>query len=309
MCNKSIVFIGTPQIAADCLQALIDVNANIAAVITRSDKPSGRNNKIVYSPVKELALKNNFKLFQPEHLSDIYDELKSMNIDLIFTCAYGKIIPNSILELPKHRSVNVHPSLLPKYRGASPIQSALINGENKTGVSFIYVTDKLDAGDILFQEEIAIDDSDNYLSLYDKLSQLSVKMIKNNFHKLFNPTHVIKQDDTKAIFCRTISHEDEKIDWTKDALSINNLLRGLYDKPGAFSTYENLNIKIYKSEVVEQTTTSPGKIVKIDKQGILVETGKNCLLLKEIQLPGKKRMQVSQLVNGNHIFKPLSFFK
>lgn len=309
MCNKSVVFIGTPQIAADCLQALIDVNANIVAVITRSDKPSGRNNKIIYSPVKELALKNNLKLFQPEHLSDIYEEFKSMNIDLIFTCAYGKIIPNSILELPKYKSVNVHPSLLPKYRGASPIQSALINGENKTGVSFIYVTDKLDAGDILFQEEIKIDASDNYLSLYDKLSQLSVKMIKNNFDKLFNPSNVIKQDDTKAIFCRTISHEDEKIDWTKDAFSINNLLRGLYDKPAAFTTYENLNVKIYKSEVVEQTTTSPGKIVMIDKQGILVETGKNCLLLKEIQLPGKKRMQVSQLINGNHIFKPLSFFK
>nr|QIQ09933.1 methionyl-tRNA formyltransferase [uncultured Mycoplasmataceae bacterium] len=309
MCNKSIVFIGTPQIAADCLQALIDVNANIVAVVTRSDKPSGRNNKIIYSPVKELALKNNLKLFQPEHLSDIYEELKWMNIDLIFTCAYGKIIPNSILELPRYKSVNVHPSLLPKYRGASPIQSALINGENKTGVSFIYVTDKLDAGDILFQEEITIDASDNYLSLYDKLSQLSVKMIKNNFDKLFNPSNVIKQNDTKATFCKIISHEDEKIDWTKDALSINNLLRGLYDKPAAFTTYENLNVKIYKSEVVEQTTTSPGKIVKIDKQGILVETGKNCLLLKEIQLPGKKRMQVSQLINGNHIFKTLSFFK
>lgn len=309
MCNKSVVFIGTPQIAADCLQALIDVNANIVAVVTRSDKPSGRNNKIIYSPVKELALKNNLKLFQPEHLPDIYEELKSINIDLIFTCAYGKIIPNSILELPRYKSVNVHPSLLPKYRGASPIQSALINGENKTGVSFIYVTDKLDAGDILFQDEITIDASDNYLSLYDKLSQLSVKMIKNNFNKLFNPSNVIKQNDAKATFCRTISHEDEKIDWTKDALSINNLLRGLYDKPAAFTTYENLNVKIYKSEVVEQTTTSPGKIVKIDKQGILVETGKNCLLLKEIQLPGKKRMQVSQLINGNHIFKTLSFFK
>ncbi len=309
MCNKSIVFIGTPQIAADCLQALIDVNANIVAVITRSDKPSGRNNKIVYSPVKELAIKNNLKLFQPEHLSSIYEELKQMNIDLIFTCAYGKIIPNSILELPKYKSINVHPSLLPKYRGASPIQSALINGENKTGVSFIYVTDKLDAGDILFQEEITINDSDNYLTLYDKLSQLSAVMIKNNFNKLFNPSNVIKQDNSNATFCRTISHEDEKINWTKDAFSINNLLRGLYDKPAAYTIYENLNIKIYKSEVVEQTATSPGKIIKIDKHGILVETGKNCLLLKEIQLPGKKRIEISQLINGNHIFKPLSFFK
>lgn len=154
--NPSVIFFGTPKIAAICLQALFDENITVLAVVTKSDKPQGRKKQISYSETKVLANKKGIKVFQPENLDDIYEDIKQLNPDLILSCAYGKIIPNKILDLAKFHGVNIHPSLLPKYRGATPIQSVIINGETETGVSFMQMTDKLDSGDILFQTKVGI---------------------------------------------------------------------------------------------------------------------------------------------------------
>ncbi len=306
MClNNKIIFFGTPKIAAICLQALLDSNVNVVAIVTKPDKPIGRKHQVVFSEVKQLAIKHNIKLFQPENLNDIYLDIKELNPDLIFTCAYGKIIPNNILEIPKLKCVNVHPSLLPKLRGATPIQSAIINNEKQTGVTFMYMVDKLDAGDILFQESIAIQQNETYRSLYDKLTELSSKMVKQNISKILsNDIHPIKQDDSLATFCKTIKREDEKIDWYKSSIKIECLIRGLYDAPIAYTSYNNLLVKVYEASVDNSISpTTPGEILKIDKTGIYVSSKDGCIVLKTIQLPGKNKIAVSQMVNGNHPFK------
>lgn len=307
---KSVVFFGTPRIASMCLQALIDCKINVVAVVTQPDKPIGRKQEIIYSEVKQLAIKHNIPCFQPENLMDIYQQLQELNPSLILTCAYGKKIPNEILAIPELRCLNVHPSLLPKYRGASPIQSAIINGDKQTGLSIMYMVEKMDAGDVLIQKSLDISSRETYSSLYDKFEELAYETIKENIHKIlkqeFEP---IVQDELKVSFCKTIKSEDELIDWNKSASEIDCLIRGLYDKPIAHTIYEGLSIKIYEA-IIEQDCpkSNPGEITKINKDGIYVSTTNGSIVLKTIQLPSKKPLQVSQLINGNHPFRINSKF-
>lgn len=304
--KKSVIFFGTPKIAATCLQALLDSRVNVIAVVTKPDRPVGRKHQIIFSEVKQLAIKNNLKLFQPEDLDDIYEQIKELNPDLIFSCAYGKIIPNNILSIPKLKCVNVHPSLLPKYRGATPIQSVIINNEKETGVSFMYMVEKLDAGDILFQEKISIDENETSSSLFIKAEKLSYDMICKHIHQILeNRISPIQQNDSLATFCKTIKREDEKIDWSKSSKEIECLVRGLCDTPAAYTSYDNQLIKVYEVKINNSLKGNfPGEIIKVDKDGICVSTSDGSILLKVIKLSGQaNKVNVSNLLNGNHPFK------
>lgn len=304
--NSSVIFFGTPKIAATCLQALIDSKVNVIAVVTKPDRPVGRKHQIIFSDVKQLAIKKNIKLFQPENLNDIYEQIKQLKPDLIFSCAYGKIIPNNILQIPKLKCVNVHPSLLPKYRGATPIQSAIINNEKETGVSFIYMVDKLDAGDILFQEKILIDQNETSSSLFEKAEKLSYDMICKHINQILdNRVSPITQNDSKATFCKTIKRENEKIDWSKTSKEIECLVRGLCEVPGAHTIYNGQLVKVYEVQIDNSlNTNSIGEIIQIKKEGIYVSTSDGSIILKTIKQSGQSnKVNVLNLLNGNHKFK------
>jgi methionyl-tRNA formyltransferase len=209
--NKNIVFFGTPKIAANVLQELLKCNVNIVGVVCQPDRKSNHN-KIISSDVKTFALNNNLKLFQPTKANEIVNDLIKFDIDLIITCAYGLIIPKSILEIPKFGCVNLHPSLLPKYRGPSPIQFALLNGDKKTGVTLMYMDEKMDTGNIIKQLSIEIKDNETYVSLYDKLSYLCGELITQEIDNLFNTNvYSLKQDETLATYTTKITREDEHI--------------------------------------------------------------------------------------------------
>ncbi len=304
--KQSVIFFGTPKIAATCLQALLDSKVNVIAVVTKPDRPVGRKHEIIFSEVKQLAIKNNLKLFQPENLNDIYEQIKQLNPDLIFSCAYGKIIPNNILGIPRLKCINVHPSLLPKYRGATPIQSAIINNEKETGVSFMYMVDKLDAGDVLFQEKIMIGEKQTTCSLLHTIENKCYEMIRKNINDILeNKVIPIPQNDLEATYCTIISKEDEKIEWNKSSKQIECLVRGLFDNPAACTIYDGRLVKIYAVEIDNTLKPSvPGEILKIDKNGIFVSTNNGAIVLKVIKLSGQSnRVDVSSLINGNHQFK------
>ena len=186
MQSKSVIFFGTDEIGSCVLEKLINLKANIIAVVTRADKPSGRNKKIIVGQVKQIALDHNIKVFQPEKLSDVLNELSNLKPDLILTCSYGKIIPIEIINLPKYHCVNIHPSLLPKYRGASPMQGAILNNETETGVTFMFVTKALDEGDILFQEKIQMSNNETLFSLKSKVKNTIESMLEKYYDQLFD---------------------------------------------------------------------------------------------------------------------------
>jgi len=210
--RNKILFFGTPAIAASVLQALIDNKKNLIGVVTKPDKPIGRKQEILFNPVKQLAIKNNIPVFQPNKLIEFTNEINLLKPDLILTCAYGKIIPSSILQVPQFHCINVHASLLPKYRGGAPIHYALLNGEKQTGISLMFMEPSLDTGDIIYQESIKISEDETYQTLYQKLSSLAYKVISEKIDNLFNPNLLaIKQDDSKVTYSYNITRNDELI--------------------------------------------------------------------------------------------------
>jgi methionyl-tRNA formyltransferase len=209
---KNVVFFGTPKIGADILKTLLECDVNIVGVVCQPDKQANRG-KISYSEVKTLALQNNLKLFQPNKLNEILNELTNLNIDLIVTCAYGLIVPESILNLPKYKCVNIHTSLLPKYRGAAPIQYALLNNDSTTGVTLMYMDKGMDTGDIIKQASVSIDKDETYKSLYNKLSDAGSTLIKNEINNLFSDNVIVKkQNNELATYTQKITREVEHID-------------------------------------------------------------------------------------------------
>ena len=210
--NKSVLFFGTDDVSLAALEALLASNVNIVGVVTKPDQPSGRKKEIIYSPIKTIAIEKHLKLFQPEKLKDNIDQILSTKPDMILVCSYGKIIPKQIIDYPEYKCLNIHPSLLPKYRGASPIESAILNCDKITGVSFIVMSPKLDAGDIIDQIEIKIDDNETGNSLREKVKKVIYEYLTNHLNKLFDKDIKLKiQDESKVIFVNQISKEDEKI--------------------------------------------------------------------------------------------------
>ena len=305
MQKNKIIFFGTQEIAVKCLETLISHNQQILFVVSKQDLPSGRKKQIIDNPVKKFALRNNIKCYQPAKTKEIVDLINDSKPDMIISCAYGNIICDEILKIGKHKPINIHPSLLPKYRGGSPIHSAVLNGEVKTGVSLMYIVSKLDAGDVVMQEEMSISNEDTYQSLYIKLTSLSCVMLIKYLDLLEkNKITPIKQDEKKASFCYNITSEDEIIDWKLSAKKINNKIRGLFNVPCARTTYNGLNIKILGSKITNTLSHFvPGTIEKIDKTGIYVCTSDYLLQITDLQLPSKNPVSVKNMLNGKHIFE------
>lgn len=306
MNDKKIVFMGTPKFAVPVLEMLIE-NYGVDLVITQPDKKVGRKKVLTPPPVKVVALENNIKVLQPEKIStdeDTYSILKELNPDIIVTAAYGQLVPEKILEIPKHKCINVHGSLLPKLRGGAPIQYSILEDHGKTGITIMYMVKKLDAGDMISKVEVDILDSDNYETLHDKLSVAGRDLLNETLPKVFsgdiNPE---KQNDEEATFARNILREDEKIDWSTSARDVFNKVRALDPTPGAFTYLEGNVLKIWSSEEVKQNFESSfdkvGTIVKQDKKNIYILCGNGSVLkVNELQVSGKKRMPVVNFLSN-----------
>lgn len=308
-----IVFFGSGKIAVSCLDSLIKSRNSILCVVTTPDKQKGRHLSVSFTPVKEEALKKCLSVFQPSNLSnkDCLDYIRKLEPDIFVVFSYGKILPKKMLDIPKILPLNIHASLLPKYRGAAPINWALINRETKTGITTIKMNEKMDEGDIIIKNEIDIEDSDSYVTLEDKLSKLAVKTLMNTLSKIeANKVELIKQDSNKASYAPKLKKEDGRIDWSKGANQIRNQIRGCLPWPGTFTSYKNKLIKIWEVKVADvwvEAKYSPGEIISFDEEGILVATKDKALLIRELQPSSGKRLGAWQFVQGHKVEINTSF--
>jgi methionyl-tRNA formyltransferase len=292
-----LVFMGTPDFAVPSLSSLYDDGYSIEAVITQKDKKRGRGKKLQYTPVKQKALELGIEVFQPENIND--DETKEMlreiNPDFIVVVAYGQILKKDILEIPKYGCYNVHASLLPKYRGAAPINWAIINGENETGVTIMEMAQGLDTGDMIISSSIRIDSGDTTEDIHDKLANLGADLIVEALEKIFKGNaEKIPQDHSKSSYASMLSKEMGMIDWNNDGEDIINLIRGLKPWPSAYTMYKGDMIKIHKASLSdEKYDGANGEIVKVSKDEIYVKIKDGSIKIEELQFPGKKKMRTS----------------
>lgn len=300
-----IVFMGTPDIAVGCLQKIIDEKHEILGVVTQPDKPVGRGKKMGMPPVKELALKYDIPVYQPIKARDeeFVQVLRKLNPDLIVVVAFGQILPKSILDIPKLGCVNVHVSLLPKYRGAAPINWVIINGEEKTGVTTMYMDEGLDTGDMILTSEFALDDEITAGELHDIMKEEGALLLKQTIDLIAKgEAPRIPQNHEEFTYAPMMNKTLGQIDFSKSAKEIHNLVRGVNPWPSAYTTYKGQTMKVWKTNVLNETSDKhPGTILKVDKEGIRVSTKDNVLLIKEIQMPGKKRVLVEEYIKGNSI--------
>lgn len=300
-----IVFMGTPEFAVPCLQKIIDEGHEVLAVVTQPDKPKGRGKKLAMTPVKELALKYEIDVYQPVKAREesFVEKLKEINPELIVVVAFGQILPKSILDIPKFGCVNVHASLLPKYRGAAPLNWVIINGEEKTGVTTMYMDVGLDTGDMILKSEIPLDDEITAGELHDKMMVQGAEVLKDTIDLISKgeaPRE--KQNDEETCYSPIMDKSLGNIDWSKSATDIHNLIRGVNPWPSAYTTYDKQTMKIWKTKVLDKLSEkTPGTILSVDKNGIEVSTGDKVLQISEIQMSGKKRMIVSEYIKGNDI--------
>ena len=294
-----VVFMGTPDFAVNVLQGLID-NYDVIGVVSQPDKRVGRHQELVNTPVKELALKYNIHVFQPERIKEDYKDILDLNPDIIVTCAYGQIIPKEILDYPRLGCINVHASLLPKLRGGAPIHKSIIDDYGKTGITIMYMDQKMDSGDIISQREIEILDSDNLESLHDKLSVIGTKLLLDTLPSIIDGTNNrIKQDESQVTYAYNIKREEEHIDFNKTSREIFNLIRGLSPVPSANAILFDKELKVYESKISDKTYNGKcGEIVDVNKEGIVVKTGDTSIILTIIKPFGKKKMDAYSYVNG-----------
>lgn len=300
-----IVFMGTPDIAVPCLQKIIDEKYDILGVVTQPDKPKGRGKKLGMSPVKELAIENNIPVYQPIKARDeeFIDTMKSLNPDVIVVVAFGQILPKDILEIPKLGCINVHVSLLPKYRGAAPINWVIINGEEKTGVTTMYMDEGLDTGDMILKTEVNLDDNITAGELHDKMMNIGAETLKETLKLIGEGTAPREvQNHEEFSYAPIMDKSLGNIDFSKNAMEIHNLVRGVNPWPSAYTTYNGVTMKIWKTKVLdEESTKDAGTIIDVNKEGIKVSTKDKVLLIEEIQMPNKKRMLVGEYIKGNTI--------
>lgn len=299
-----IVFMGTPDFSVPILRKLVKEGYDIVGVVTQPDRPKGRKKTLTPPPVKVEAEKHNIKVLQPEKIRNEVEDVLSLQPDIIVTAAFGQILPKELLEAPKHGCINVHASLLPELRGGAPIHYSILQGKDKTGVTIMYMAEKLDAGDILTQVEVKIEERDTVGSLHDKLSEAGVNLLSETIPQLLEGKLIPqKQDDSKATFASNIKREQEKVDWTKTGEEIYNQIRGLNPWPVAFTTFENHLIKLWWSEKMpSKNDSAPGTIIGIDQDGIVVATGnKTAIKITELQPSGKKKMSGEDFLRGTTI--------
>lgn len=292
---------GTPDFSTKILEMLIETE-EVVAVVTQPDRPVGRKRQLTPPPVKKVALAHDIPVYQPEKLagSEELATLMTLPCDLIVTAAFGQLLPETLLTYPKYGAVNVHASLLPKYRGGAPIHQSIIDGEAETGVTIMYMVKQLDAGDIISQRAIPIEESDNVGTMHDKLSDLGTELLRETLPSLLNGTNSrTPQDSTLATFASNIQREDERIDWTQDARTIFNHIRGLSPWPVAYTKLDDKVMKLYRAQIVSNKQGAPGTIIETTKKQIIVGTGSDdAIALTEIQLAGKKRMPVANFLSG-----------
>jgi len=304
-----IIFMGTPEPAAHCLKALLDAREDIIVVVTQPDRPKGRGLKVSISAVKEQALKNDLKLLQPENVKDkvFISEIRSFEPDLIVVVAFGKILPKEILDIPKNGCVNVHASLLPKYRGAAPVQWAILNGEKETGISIFKLAETLDTGDIIAQKKVSIDEEDTSSTLTSKLFDVGAKLLVETVSSIGKGTiRPIKQNDREASYAPTLKKELGVIDWKQPAKKIHDKIRALDPWPGAYTFCKEKILKIWGSEISEQgkeidrIVCKPGEIIDMIKdRGFVVGACDGSILILEVQPESGKRMPAYQFAIGH----------
>lgn len=300
----NIVFMGTPQFAVPSLKALIEHGYNVIGVVTQPDRPKGRKKILTPPPVKELAQAYDLPVLQPERLkaSPELEKLRAWKPDLIVTAAFGQLLPKEVLELPPFRCINVHASLLPKYRGGAPIHQAIMDGERETGVTIMYMVEKLDAGDILSQRKVPIGEEDNVGTMFEKLSVVGAELLIETLPRLMKGEITpIPQDESKASYAPNITREQEKIDWRKSGETIYNQIRGLSPFPVAYTLALGKNLKVWAARKTKDVhpDKEPGTIYRLDEAGIGVICGDGKgVLLTEIQPEGKKKMNAQDFLRG-----------
>ncbi len=297
-----VVFFGTPKIALKSLEYLYNSKEiEVVAVVTQPDKPAGRGHKLTMSPIKEFALANNLPVFQPKSIRkepNIQEELKKLEPDFFVTFAFGQILSQEVLDIPKFETINLHASLLPKYRGANPIQRAIINGDKETGICTMITELGLDCGDVCMRETIQISDTMNCMELFEKISEDSPQLLEKTLIDLYNdkltPT---PQCDDGVCMANKLTKEETQINWEKSACEIHNLVRGIYKAPSAYFEYDGKIVKVLETRVIEDCGEC-GEFVKVTKEGIQVGCGKNCLLLIKVKPEGKGEMLARDWYNG-----------
>lgn len=301
-----IVFMGTPDFASVCLEQLMKEKFEVAAVVTQPDKPKGRGYDMAFSAVKECAIKYGIEVLQPEKVKgnkEFFEKLASYEADAIAVVAYGKLLPKEILDMPKYGCINVHASLLPKYRGAAPIQWAIVNGEKESGVATMLMDEGMDTGDILDIKKVDIPENMTGGELFDELSNVGGKLLCETLCKLEKGTAARhRQDNSAATYAPIIKKEDGRIDFSKTAEEIKNHIRGFYPWPCAFTQIEDKTIKIFSAEIGKSTDKPVGTILSADKNGMTVACGNGTsVIINEIQAVGGKRMTVGAYLNGHKI--------
>ncbi|HZG71211.1 MAG TPA: methionyl-tRNA formyltransferase [Chondromyces sp.] len=299
----NIVFMGTPDFSVPILQTLINDGYHIQAVVTQPDRPVGRKRVLTPPPVKIEAEKHGISIYQPEKLRESVElqQIIDLHPDLIVTAAYGQILPKVLLEAPKHGCINVHASLLPELRGGAPIHYSILQGKKKTGITIMYMAEKLDAGDIISQVEVPIEEIDHVGSLHDKLSAAGAKLLSQTVPKLLaGEVKPVQQDEERATFAYNIKREQEKIDWSRTGEEIYNHIRGLHPWPVAYTTWNGQVMKIWWGEKVSASSEAePGTVLRTEKDGFLVATGSNIAIkITDLQPAGKKRMNAEQFLRG-----------
>lgn len=301
-----ILFMGTPEISATCLKRLIEDKWEISAAVTREDKPRGRGNVMTPTEVKALAIENEIEVFTPKNLSEseFRETLERIAPDMIVVVAYGKILPKYVIDYPKYGCINLHVSLLPKYRGAAPMQRAIMEGERETGVTVMYMDEGLDTGDIISSVAFPITESDDFESIHDKSASIGAKLLSETIAKIVNGTATrTKQDDSLATYAKKVEKEDAKIDFSLDAEILSARIRGVTPIPGAFAYLNGKIIKISKVSVSEKCG-NPGEVIDLDSQGcgtITVGTGKKSIVIKELKPEGKGKMTAGDFIRGRKI--------
>ena len=300
-----IVFMGTPEFSVPSLKKLVE-NHEVVAVFTQPDRPKGQGNKLTMSPVKNEALKNNIPVFQPVKIkndNECIELLKKIEPDFIIVVAFGQILPIEVLDIPKFGCINLHASLLPKYRGAAPINWAIINGESKSGNTTMLMDVGLDTGDMLLKSEVEISEDLTAGELHDILMIDGADLLIDTIEKLSNKEIMpVKQDSNSSTYASMLTKDLGAINWTLKSKQIKDLIRGLNPRPVAHTEYNGINMKIFDADIInKKSNNSPGCIIKVTKLGIEVATGDGVLLLKKIQFPGGKPLSVEEFIKGNTI--------
>jgi len=301
---KRIIFMGTPDFAVPVLDALMEASYEVVLVVSQPDRPKGRKRELTAPPVKDAALKYNIPVFQPEKLADEYETLLTYKADIIVTAAYGQLLPKALLEYPPFECINVHASLLPELRGGAPIHYAILEGKKETGISIMYMAEKLDAGDIISQEKVTIGSTDHVGIMHDRLSEVGANLLIETLPSIFARTNKrIVQNEAKVSFAPNITREQEQINWNNPHDQVYNQIRGLHPWPVAYTIFAGSRMKIWWGEPTDEIFTGkkPGEIVAVEGEtAFIVACGnEKGVRIIEVQPAGKKRMSVSEFLRGN----------